>query len=139
MVDGTISRGNTSVTFRLWQEGGNIVIGRDIGKPQGKFKTVSRQAPRSNDFLSSSDRFTVLGVLTGSNAYADAKTLAEDLVIPHSGGTPLQLDLTAVTGINTVYDIGVPSGNALQLEYRPGRRDRVDLQLSVPVVSATVG
>lgn len=139
MVDATLSRGATSVTFHIWQEAGNLAIARDVGKPELKVQEVSRETPRSADLKSGLDQLTVLGVLTGPDAYADADTIAEDLIKPHSGGVPLNLDLTGVTGFDTVFEVGVPSANAYQCDYVPGRKDRVDISLTVPIVSDTIG
>jgi len=139
MAEATVSRGSTSVTFSIYQEAGELAIARDIGKPQQSFKTVSQEAPRSQDQLSGIDQLTVLGVFLGDGAYSRADTLVEDLVKPYSEGEPLQLDLTDVTGWDGILQIGVPDDTAVQLDYLPGRKDRVDIQLSVPVVSSTVG
>jgi len=139
MADAILSRGATSVTFRLWQEAGDVVVARDVGKPQLAFKTVSRQAPRSQDQLSSVDQPTLLGVFVGDGAYSRANAIVENLILPYSDGTPLQLDITDVEGFDSVFEVGVPSEDAIQLDYQPGRKDRVDVQLSTPIVSSTVG
>lgn len=138
MTTATLSRGGTSVTFQIWEEGGELLVARDIGKPQGGVKTVSREDPRTSDNMSALDRLTVVGRLEGANAYSDAQTLAEDLVKPYSNGNDLTLDLSAISGYST-YTVGVPSDRALELDYRPGVVDVVDLQLGVPIVSTTLG
>lgn len=139
MASATLSRGSTSVTFDIYQEGANLAIARDIGKPQQQFKTVSREDPRSQDQLSAIDQLTVLGILLGADAYSQAQTLVDDLIKPHSGGQPLQLDLTAVSGYDSIFEVGIPSDTAVQLDYQPGTKNRVDIQLSVTVVSSTIG
>lgn len=138
MATATLSRGTTSVTFNLYEEGNNLLIGRDVGKPEAETTPVGREDPRSSDHKSAIDAFTVVGQLVGGSAYADAKTLSESLVKTYSDGTALELDLSSVTGLGT-YEVAVSSDRALQLGYEPGKVDWVSLQLSVTVVGSTVG
>lgn len=138
MATATISRDTTSVTFDLYEEGGNLLVARDVGKPTAGTQPVGREDPRSSDHKSAIDGFTVVGQLVGSSAHADAKTLAEDLVKPYSDGVALELDLSAIPSLGT-YEISVSSDRALQLGYEPGRVDWVSLQLTVSVVGSTVG
>lgn len=139
MATAVISRGTTSVDVEIWGEGGDLLIGRDIGNPEARIAPVARVDPRASDHKSATDTITLVGILEGASAYDDARTLAEDLIKPHSDGTALQLDLTAVPGFDTVFDVGVPSARALEVDYRPGVRNRVDVQLTVPVVDNTIG
>lgn len=138
MATATLSRGSTSVTFNLYEEGNNLLVARDTGKPSAGISPVGREDPRSSDHKSAIDAFTVVGQLVGSTAYDDAKTLAEGLVKTYSDGTALELDLSSVTGLGT-YEVAVSSDRALQLGFEPGRVDWVSLQLSVTVVGSTVG
>lgn len=139
MTTVTISRGSTSVDIKLYREAGQPAIARDIGKPDGGIIEVAQEDPRSKDHVSGTDTVTLLGIIEGASAYSDAKTLAEDLVKPHSSGTALQLDATSVPGFDKILDVGVPSANACRLNYRPGRKNRVDVRLTLPAVSTTVG
>lgn len=138
MATATVSRGTTSVTFDLYEEGGNLLVARDVGKPTADTQPVGREDPRSSDHKSAIDAFTVVGQLVGSSAYADAQTLAESLVKPYSDGTALELDLSAIPSLG-IYEVAVSSDRALQLGYEPGKVDWVSLQLSVTVVGSTVG
>ena len=138
MAVATLSRGGTSVTIQIWAEGGELLVGRDVGKPQAGIQEVARADPRSVDHKSATDSFTIVGQLIGSNAYADARTLAEDLIKPHSAGERLMLDLSDVPGLGT-YEVGVPSPRALELDYQQGQRDWVPCSLTLPVVSETIG
>jgi len=139
MVTASVSRGATTVDFEVWGSPGDLAIGFDVGKPNQSIISVSRLEPRSANHQSDVQRVVVLGVLKGPGAYSAADALAEDLIKPHSGGTPLQLDLTDVTGIDSVFTIGVPDSSALELSYLPGRKNVVDLSLNVPLVSDTIG
>lgn len=141
MTTATFSRGSTSVEFKILRQGGDLAVARDVGKPNLKTRPRSDDAsgPRSSDQRSAQDRLVVLGIFEGPGAYSRADALVEDLVKPHSEGTPLELDLTNVPGFNKVYEVGVPNEQAVELDYQPGIRQRVDLQLSVPIVSDTIG
>lgn len=139
MATATVTRGGTSVTFDIYDEGGgSVAVARDIGKPELEFQNVARANPRSFDGFSALDVFTVTGQLTGSNAYSNAQTLAEDIVKSHSDGTTTTLDLSSVTGLST-YDVAFNSENNLRLAYPPGRKDWVSLQLQATVVRGVVG
>lgn len=139
MADAILSRGNTSVSVPLLSPSRSIAVARDVGKPTLSEYTVGRQDPRARDNLNAADQFTVQGILTDGTAYADAKTLAEDLIKPRAtSGTPLQLDLSALPSRGT-YDVAPVSDSACTLTYQPGRRDMVGVQLSLSVVAQTFG
>lgn len=139
MVDVTLSRGSTSVTISLLGNGGNLAVARDVGKPNASQHSVGREDPIHRDHRSASDAFTLGGVLTGTNAYSDAQTLAEDLIKTRATtGTPLQLDLSNLPSRGT-YDVAPSAKRALELEYVPGRTNFVTVQMTLNVVSKTVG
>lgn len=139
MAEAVISRGSTSVSVPLLGKAGNLAIGRDVGKSTLGVKDVGREDPLTQDNLNASDGFTIAGILSGPNAYADARTLAEDLIKPRlDGSTPLQLDLSALSG-RGVYEIAPASQGSLTLNYVPGRGDLVGVQMTVNVVAETVG
>lgn len=138
-ANAAVSRGSTSVTIPLLGEAGNLSVARDVGKPTAREQSVGREDPRTHDYFSAGDAWTVAGVLHGSTAYADAKTLAEDLIKPRATtGTPLQLDLSDLPSRGT-YDVAPTSASALTLTYAPGEKDLVGVQLSVSVVASTFG
>jgi hypothetical protein len=139
MPTATLSRGGTSVTMKIWREGGQLAIAVDAGKLSATTYEVAAEDPKTADHKSALHRITVLGVLLGSNAYSNAQTLCESLVKPHSDGTPLTLDVTSVPGFTTGYEVGVPDSRAVQVDYRAGITNRVDVQLGLPVVSSTIG
>lgn len=134
----TLSRSGVSVDIDLLQRGGDLTIARDVGKPNLNFPVAAALDPIAQDQFSASDRFAIFGILVGPGAYSRAQSLAVDLVKAHSQGDPLLLDPTEVTGFDSKYEVGVPSESALEIDYRPGVRDRVDVALSLPVVSSTV-
>lgn len=136
MTTATLSRGSTSVTFDLWEESGSLLIAEDTGKPELEELPAGVTSPRIGDHFSAVRNLTVVGRLAGSSAYDDARVMAEELVKPQSGGTALQLDLSNVQGFGT-NDVAPITDRALQLEYRPGVRNVVDLQMTMPVVHTT--
>jgi len=137
MVDAILSRGSTSVSIKIWVKNNELCLARDIGKPNAQILPVSRGDPRTSDHLSAADQITLVGNLTGPNAYADAQTLAENLVKPHSNGTPLKLDLSAIPSWGT-YEVGVPSRRVCRLNYKPGQSDWVSCQMRLPIVNTTI-
>lgn len=139
MAQATLSRGSTSVTFDILGQSGDLLVARDVGKPTAEEHEVGREDPLVRDDQSAGDTWTVIGMLQGSNAYADAQTFAEDLIKPRAtSGTPLQLDLSDLPNRST-YDVAPASGSAATLTYAPGQRQMVGVQVQVSVVSATWG
>lgn len=139
MATATLSRGSTSVTFDVVQDGKGLAIARDIGKPQGDFKDVGHEDPRHRDDFNAADVFTVIGRLQGSSAYDDAQTLAESLIKGSlSSSNPLFLDLSNFPSRGK-YEVAPASQNAASLSYNPGIRNQVGLQLSLNLVDSTNG
>lgn len=138
MTSVTLSRGGRSVTFNVYESGGNLHVARDIGKPKATVHRVAQRDPRIADHRSSSKAFTIVGQLVGSSAYADARTIAEDIVKPHSGGQTASLDLSSVSGLST-YDVAFVGGNSLRLGYPPGQGQWVSLQLQAVVANHVTG
>lgn len=137
MVDAVLSRGGTSASIPLVSDGASLVTARDIGKPTLKTHATGSEEPRSQDYQNAQDVWTVTGVLTGSDAYSTAVTLAEDIIKPQLD-SPLELDLSALENRGT-YDV-VPNGeSALTLTYAPGRLNIVGVQVSLAVVANAYG
>jgi len=128
--------GGPSVDVRLFGESGDLTIARDVGKPNQSEYEVGREDPRTQDNQSAQDRWTLTGILLGENAYADARTLAADVVKPRLE-SPLELDLTA-TGRGT-YDVVPAQAEACTLTYVPGDLDVVGAQLSLGLVDTLNG
>lgn len=137
MADAIISRGNTSVTIPLLEEPQTLTVGRDIGKPNLKTFAVGREDPVIMDSLSATDNWTITGLLSGANAYSDAKTLAEDIIKPRFSSA-LELDLSSLPS-KSKYDVVPATGSALALSYRPGERNLVGVQLSLAGVDEAIG
>lgn len=137
MVTATLKKadGSQSVSFDIWRDGaGQLCVSRDIGKPQAGFREAGTSNIIVSDFMSATDVYTVLGIIT---TYSDAQSIVEDIVKPFIGSTSLELDVTSVPGISNVQRVGVPSKRAIELDYQVGVRNMVDVQLSLPAVSRT--
>jgi hypothetical protein len=133
----TLSRNGTSVDIDLVGEGGDLSVARDLGKPNLDVNAVGAENPIHQDYQNAQDVWTVIGFLIGSNAYSDARTLAEDIIKPRLSSA-LTLDLSDLPERST-YDV-VPAGqSACTLTYVPGTVDIVGVQCSLPVVSTVQG
>lgn len=134
MVDATLSRGGTSVTFPVIGEAGDPLIARDFGKPEAGFRAVNDPNPRpTQDKLSGSETIRINTVI---EEYGQAITLA-NLIKEHSGGDNLVLDVP-LDEFDSNIDVFPAAGQkqALQLNYRPGRRDWIEANLSLSRVDA---
>lgn len=139
MVDAVLSRGATSVSIPILGEGGDLAIARDVGKPTAEEYPVGQTSPHVEDNKNASDAWTVTGLLEGPTAYADARTIAEDIIKPRvESGTPIQLDLSALPNRGT-YKVAAHTASAATLTYTPGRRQLVGVQLSLSVISDAFG
>lgn len=133
----TLTHGAESVTFDLLDEAGNLAVARDVRKGELKIYTTGEEDAHAEDNFSAGNSFTLVGILSGSNAYADAKTLAENIIKPRPAAA-LSLDLTDMPGMGT-YDV-VPVGeSACQIMYDPGERNLVRLQITLTNVRSLAG
>lgn len=140
MAEATISRNGTSVTLPLLADGaGTALVARDIGKPNLSVQSTGSINPRFLDFWSGNEQFTLTGRFWDSNAYSDAISLA-DLIKENSNGTPLTLDIN-ISDYDSDMTVApaVGSDAALSLSYSPGRRNDVDVQLSLVRISELRG
>jgi len=134
----TLSRGSTSLDLPLLEEGGNVLFSTDFGKPFANIRDTGGSVnPRAEDRWSAQINHTINGRFDGSNAFDDARTLA-NLIKSDPGGNDLEL----TTGFAEFSDpllVTPQAGNeqALQLTYEPGRTDTVFFQLGLTEVSVT--
>lgn len=133
----TLSRGATSVDVEWLGEAPDPILVYSASKPNQEINPVSNIDPRVSDQFQNVKQFTINGYLTGANAYTDARSLAGELIKPHSGGTALQLDLSNIDGFGT-YDVAPSQQNAVDISYPPGQRDLVPVSFSLPVVDTTI-
>lgn len=139
MVSAEISRGNTSVELPLLAEGGTPLVARDIGKPNMNVYKNGVLDVRHSDQNSGLMTYTLLGRFHGSSAYSDAITLA-DLIKTNGNGTPLKVDIgLSEFDSNVMVAPAATQEEALQLNYPPGRRRTVEVDLGLTRISSTQG
>lgn len=133
-ANATLSRGGTSVDIPLIEDPNTLVMARDIGKPTQKIRDVGREDPVIMDSLNANDNWTIAGILHGSNAYSDAKTLAETIIKPRLSSA-LTLDLSDLPNKSS-YSVVPTLESSLRLTYVPGIRKLVGVQLSLATVDS---
>jgi hypothetical protein len=134
----TLSRGTTSLDLPLLDEGGNPLFSTDFGLPFANIRDTGGSVnPRAEDRWSAQINHTINGRFDGSNAFSNARTLAE-LIKQDPGGEDLEL----TTGFAEFSDpllVAPQAGNeqALTLTYEPGRTDTVFFQLGLTEISVS--
>lgn len=138
MAEITLDRSGEAVTLPLLGEGGEQVLSIDAGKPHAGLSSKGQLDPRWGDHQSGQRIYTINARLEGPAAYEDALDLA-DLIKSHSGGDGIELS-TALPEIDGPIEVApAPTASALTLAYDPGRKDQVDVSLSLARVSSTQG
>jgi len=86
----TLSRGSTSLDLPLLDEGGNPLFSTDFGKPFANIRDTGGSVnPRAEDRWSAQINHTINGRFDGSNAFQNARTLA-NLIKQDPGGLSYQ-------------------------------------------------
>lgn len=128
MAVATLSRGGTSIDIQLVEEGGTQLVSASFGKPELQVReSGGTLSPRITDNWSGLQNFTLVGKLFD---YATSHNLAD--LIKSASLDPLELSLPSA-----VYDdpitVAPAAGQegALTLSYPAGRKDLVDVSLSL--------
>jgi len=136
---------NQSVTFPVMQESGTPLFSVDIGKPELSTYESGELNPRFNDSRSGLENYTITAQLRGSSAYNDAITLANIIKSRTGNGEELTVSLSG-TEIPSAYPTrattvapAAEQERALELTYAPGRRNVVDVELSLTRVNSVRG
>lgn len=130
-MDVTLSRGGTSVALPIDASGGTPLISVDYGKPSLDIRGSGVLNPRHNDQWSGLEQYTLIGRFTSSSAYSNAVSLA-DLIKSNSDGTPLDVDIPLGDFDDSIKAApAADQDGALVLSYPPGRRDSVEVDLSL--------
>lgn len=136
MAVATLSRGTESVDIQLVESGGTPLVSGTFGKPEVDVKESGGTLnPRTNDRWSGLQNFTLQGKLFD---YATSHDLAD--LVKNPSTTPLELSLPT-----NIYDDPITvapaagQAGALGLEYPDGRRDIVNVSLSLTRVGTVVG
>jgi len=128
MVDATLSRGGTSVDIPLQKEGGEILVSSTFGKPEAKIRDSGGTLnPQVTDEWSGIQTFQLKGTLYD---YATTHDLAD--LIKSASATPLTLELPGdVYPDSLTVCAAAGQDSALSLVYPAGKRDMVDVNLSL--------
>jgi hypothetical protein len=146
-MDATITHNglNQSVTFPVMQESGTPLFSVDIGKPELSTYESGELNPRFNDSRSGLENYTITAQLRGLSAYSDAITLANIIKSRTGNGAELTVSLSG-TDIPSAYPTSATTvapaaeqERALELTYAPGRRNVVDVELSLTRVNSVRG
>jgi len=134
MAQVTLSRGSTSVDIELVEESGTQLLSTSFGKPNAETRdNGGTQNPRIQDQFSALINYEFQGKLFN---YQDAHALAD--LIKSASATALELEIPS-----DVYDDvitvapGAGQDAALGVEFPAGRRDLVDVSLSLTRVDET--
>jgi hypothetical protein len=136
MVVATLSRGGTSVDIRLVEEGGQQLLSTSFGKPEVKVRESGGTLnPRVSDRFSGLENYQLVGKLYD---YGTSHALAD--LVKSGKTTPLELEIpnAAYPDVVTVAP-GAGQEGALSLSYPAGRRDLVDVELSLTRVGDVRG
>lgn len=124
MANLTLSRGGTSVTIPLLEEGGTPLLSIDYGKPEARVQdSGGAKHPRVNDQYAPNINYVFQGIFV-NNAFSRATKLA-DLMQEDPDGTPMTLE-TPYGDLPDKIDVATqPVDNALSLTYPMGTKDYV--------------
>jgi len=136
MADATLSRGSTSIDIPLKSESGNELVTSTFGKPEVIVRDSGGTLnPRVQDQRSGLQNFEIRGMLFD---YQTSHDLAD--LVKSASTTPLELSLPGDLYPDTVTVApGAGQEQALGLTYPSGRRNMVDVSLSLTRVGEVVG
>lgn len=140
MTNATLSLGSESVTIPLLEEGGQVLVSSDLGKPSVNLPNAGGSLfPRSLDNWSGVQNISLRGRFHDSNAYSDAITLVE-LIEDDWGNDELRLDIgLSEYDSNMLVMASAGSDQAVSLDYQPGHKNDVVVDLSVTRVGRIDG
>lgn len=138
-MDATLSLDGQSVAIPLVEEGGEVLIARDLGKPETNLRSTGALFPRSQDQWSGLQNLTLVGRFTGSSAYDKARTLF-DIVESDFGNDELTLDVPlSEYPSNMTVALSAGSDQACSVTYPPGRKTDVGVSLNLTRVGRVLG
>ena len=136
MAVATLSRGGTSIDLPLVEESGEILVASTFGKPEVNVRESGGTLnPRINDRWSGIQTFEIVGKLFD---YATTHDLAD--LLKSAATDPLELSLPGSVYPDPI-TVAPAAGQdtALTLSYPAGRKDLVDVTLSLTRVGDVVG
>ena len=136
MAVATLTRGNDSIEIPLQEEGGEILVSSTFGKPEVDIRRSGGTLnPRSQDQFSGLQNFEIVGKFFD---YETSHDLAD--LIKSASTEPLELTIPS-----DLYDDNITvcpsagSDSALGLSYPAGRRNIVDVSLTLTRVGQVQG
>ena len=134
MAVATLSRGGTSIDIQLQEEGGEQLLSTSFGKPNAQVRESGGTLnPRVQDQFSGLENYELRGKLFD---YQTAHDLAD--LIKSASGDPLTLALPGdVYPDSVTVAPGAGQEGALGLSFPSGRKDLVDVSLSLTRVGQT--
>ena len=138
-MDATLSLGSKSVDIPLLDESGSPLVSSDLGKPEVDLRNTGNFFPLPQDQWSGLQNITLRGHFTGSNAYDKAITLVE-IIEDDWKDNEMRLDIPLDEyDDNILVAPSAGSDQAVALDYQPGRRNLVVVDLSLTRVGRIVG
>ena len=136
MAVATLARGNDSIEIPLQEEGGEILVSSSFGKNEVDIRPSGGTLdPRTNDRWSGLQNFEIAGKLFD---YETSHDLAD--LIKSASTDPLQLTIpTDLYEDNITVAPSAGSDSALGLSYPAGRRNIVDVSLTLTRVGPVQG
>ena len=134
MAVATLTRGNDSIEIPLQEEGGEILVAASFGKPNLNIRPSGGTLdPGALDNWSGLQNFEIAGKLFD---YETSHALSD--MIKSASGDPIQLDIPSDVYDNNISVVpSAGSDSALGLNYPAGRRNIVDVSLTLTRVGNT--
>lgn len=137
-LEATLTRGNTSIDLPLIDEGSGVpLVSRDFGKPSAGEASKGEIDPRWSDQNSGTQTITLNCRFKRENAYSKAIEIA-DLIKSSTAGEDTFIDIPLPEYDPNLLVAPSPQG-ALNITYQPGRKEWVDVQLSLTRVNEIQG
>ena len=136
MAVATLTRGNDSIEIPLQEEGGEILVSSTFGKPEVDIRRSGGTLnPRSQDQFSGLQNFEIVGKFFD---YGTSHDLAD--LIKSASTEPLELTIPSdLYDDNITVAPSAGSDSALGLSYPAGRRNIVDVSLTLTRVDQVQG
>jgi hypothetical protein len=125
----------------LVSRGGEVLISRDVGKTDLSIRKGGFLNPRFQDQYSGVQNLTISGQYTDSDAYSQAIEIADQIKSQYQSAisfTASGLDEFQPDGFESALDVvpAIGSETPLSITYEPGRRNWVEIQLSLSQVNS---
>lgn len=136
---------NKSITVPILEENGTPLFSVDVGKPELDYYEHGELNPRFNDRRSGILNYVITTQLVGPNAYDNARLLCDIIKSRQgpSGSLTLSVSGSNLPSIyptsNVLVSPGAQQEEALSVTYSAGRKDVVDVELTLTRVNQVRG